>query len=275
MSLMLSSNGLTQDELEHLRLALSVFQDGTGWETIRKPKKQGDEKTYYAGYRQFERIVADVFGGIAPENKGIFDVFLPINNTDTYCGISCKMRSELDKALKDNGRVYIEMSNAAGEFMDKVRESVGKNFLNKPVEVGETLLALIADWHKNAPKNSGYEINLAESSFLVLLYNKKLNFGLYQYDLGLPRASKFAWSFPLPTRNNSQGSRRLVGYLKDSLAFEWYLHSGGQLKYYPLAKNAKWHSELFELEPLPKNIKSGILARAQEYFPDKWKLPNR
>ena len=140
MSLMLSSNGLNKEELERLRLALSVFQDGTGWETLRKPKKQGGDRTYYAGYRQFERIVADVFGGIAPENKGIFDVFLPINSTDTYYGISCKMRSELDKALKDDGRVYIEMSNAAGEFMDRVRESVGKNFLTKPAEVGMTLL---------------------------------------------------------------------------------------------------------------------------------------
>ena len=107
---MLSSKGLSKNEVERLRLALSIFQDGTGWETI-KPKKPGGERVYYAGYRQFERIVAEVFGGIAPENKGIFDVFIPIAGTDTHYGISCKMRSELDKALKDGGRVYIEMSN--------------------------------------------------------------------------------------------------------------------------------------------------------------------
>lgn len=268
---MLSSTGLTQNELERLRLALSVFQDGTGWETMKRSEAQGGGRIYYPGYRQFERIVADVFEGIAPENKGIFDVFLPIAGTDTYYGISCKMRGELDKALKDNGRVYIEISNAAGEFMDRVREKIGDDFLHKPADVGETLLSLITEWHKNAPKNSGYKVNLAESSFLVLLYNKKLKFGLYQYDLKLPKANKFTWSFPPPMRNNAQGSRRLVGYLNDILAFEWYLHSGGQLKYYPLAKNARWYSEIFELEPLPENIKSGVLERTKEYFPKKWK----
>ncbi len=271
MSLMLSSNGLTQEELERLRLALSIFQDGTGWETMKRPKKQGGGRIYYPGFRQFERMVADVFNGIAPENKGIFDVFLPVNDTDTYYGISCKMRAELDKALKDNGRVYIEMSNAAGKFMDRVQERVGKNFQDNPAEVGKALLALIAEWHKDAPKNSGYKVNLSESSFLVLLYNKKLKFGLYQYDLSLPKASRFTWSFPPPTRTDAQSSRRLVGKINDSLVFEWYLYSGGQLKYYPLAKNAKWHSELFELEPIPQNIESGILARIQEYFPGKWK----
>jgi hypothetical protein len=57
--------------------------------------------------------------------------------------------------------------------------------------------------------------------------------------------------------------------LKNSLAFEWYLHSGGQLKYYPLAKDAKWHSAPFELEPL-KERKLGLFSRIQEYFPEKW-----
>jgi hypothetical protein len=268
---MLSSNGLTNSELERIRLALSVFQDGTGWETIRKPDKQGGNKVYYAGFRQFERIVADVFGGIAPENKGVFDVFVPIKNTDMYYGVSCKMRSELNKALKIDGRVYIEMSNAAGEFMERVIADVGNNFLKKPAKVGKTILTLITEWHKNASKNSGYKINLDESSFLVLLYNKKLEFSLYQYELSLPRSDAFIWSFPPPKQSSKRDSRRLVGYLNGSLAFEWYLYSGGQFKYYPLAQNAKWHSGIFGLEPLPKNIKSGILARAKEYFPEKWK----
>jgi hypothetical protein len=265
---MLSSNGLSENEIERLRLALSIFQDGTGWETI-KSKKPGGERVYYPGYRQFERVIAEVFGGIAPENKGIFDVFIPIASTDTYCGISCKMRSELDKAVKDDGRVYIEMSNAAGEFMDRVRQKVGNGFQEKPDEVGETLISLIAEWHQNAGKNSGYKVDLAESSFLVLLYNKKLTFGLYQYELRLPNAKDFTWSFPSPARNTAQGSRRLVGYMQNSLAFEWYLHSGGQLKYYPSAQDAKWHSALFELEPL-KNRNSGLVSRIQEYFPKKW-----
>ncbi len=273
MSLMLSSNGPSANELEHLRLALSVFQDGSGWESIKKSKKQGNERRYYAGYRQFERIVADVFGGVAPENKGVFDVFVPLVGTDMHYGISCKMRSELNNALKDNGRVYIEMSNAAGEFMDNVKEKVGENFEKRPNDVGKTLLSLITRWHKNAGENSGYKINLAESSFLVLLYNKQLTFGLYQYDLLIPESTKFTWAFPPSTRKKGKDTRRLVGYYKDQIMFEWYLYSGGQLKYYPFVKNAKWHSEPFELEVLPENI--NLVSRAQEYFPDKWKLLKR
>src|SRR5574341_467475 len=140
MSLMLSSNGPSATELERLRLALSVFQDGSGWESIKKSKKEGGDRVYYPGYRQFERTVADVFGGDAPENKGIFDVFIPIPGTDKHFGVSCKMRSELNKALKDDGTVYIEMSNAAGEFMDNVKREVGSNFQKYPDRVGQTLL---------------------------------------------------------------------------------------------------------------------------------------
>jgi hypothetical protein len=99
MTLKLSSNGPSASELERLRLALSVFQDGSGWESIKKTKKQGGDRIYYAGYRQFERTVADVFGGIAPENKGIFDVFVPLPGTDTHFGVSCKIRRELNNAL--------------------------------------------------------------------------------------------------------------------------------------------------------------------------------
>lgn len=120
MSLLLSSGGPSARELEHLRLALSVFQDGSGWESIKNNRRQGGVRQYYAGYRQFERIIADVLGGVAPENKGIFDVFVPINGTDTHYGISCKMRNQLNGALRPAGRVYIEMSNAAGKFSDKV-----------------------------------------------------------------------------------------------------------------------------------------------------------
>ncbi|MEO8355442.1 MAG: hypothetical protein ABI621_05990, partial [Chloroflexota bacterium] len=232
MPLTLSSKGPSASELERLRLALSVFQDGSGWESIKKTKKQGSERIYYAGYRQFERIVADVFGGVAPENKGVFDVFVPLSGTDMHFGVSCKMRGELNNALKDNGTVYIEMSNAAGKFMDKVKQEVGKNFQKYPNDVGQTLLSLISGWHNNVAKNTGYKINLAESSFLVLLYTKQLTFRLYQYELPLPEATNFTWTFPQPKSKLTKDSRRLVGYHKDKVVFEWYLYSGGQLKYY-------------------------------------------
>jgi hypothetical protein len=273
MSLTISSGGLTNTEVEHIRLGLSVFQDGTGWETIHKRDQQGLTKVTFAGYRQFERLIADIFGGAAPEDKGIFDVLLPVKDSKRYYGISCKMKGELDKAEKVNGQVYIELSNAAGGFTDAVNAGVGIDFHDRPEQVGTTLLDLIGDWHKKAADNTGLDINLKESSFLVLLYNKKLRFRLYQYKLTLPRADQLTWRFPPSTKNPKQGSRRLAGYTADdALVLEWYLYSGGQLKYYPSSSNAHWVSKPFELEALPENIESGLAARAKEYFPKLWKL---
>lgn len=274
MSLTISSPGFSNHELEKLRLALSIFQDGTGWETIKLPKKAGGNRKYYAGYRQFERLVAELLGGVALENKAIFDVFVPLPNTESYYGISCKMRSELNKAEKNEGRVYIEMSNASGEFSDRVKKDVGEGFLDKPDEVGNTLLQVVNDWHQKAANRIGFNVNLKESSFLVLLYNKNLKFKLFQYGLELPSAKDFTWSFPLSIKNREQGTRRLVGYKEDCMIFEWYFLSGGQLKYYPLASDAKWTSNIFELEPLPENIATGITARAKNYFPEKWNRIN-
>lgn len=118
MPIMLSSKGPTYEEMERLRLALSVFQDGSGWERTRT--KGQDEYITYAGYRQFERVVAEVFGGIAPENKGIFDVLIRLPGaSNTWHGVSCKMRNALKDARKANGRAYIELANAAGKFTEK------------------------------------------------------------------------------------------------------------------------------------------------------------
>jgi hypothetical protein len=275
MSLTISSPGFSNQELEKLRLALSIFQDGTGWETIKLPKKAGGNRKYYAGYRQFERLVAELLGGVAPENKAIFDVFVPLPNTESYYGISCKMRSELNKAEKNEGRVYIEMSNASGEFSDRVKRDVGEDFLDKPNEVGDTLLKVVNNWHQMAANKIGFNVNLKESSFLVLLYNKNLKFKLFQYELELPSANQFTWGFPPSTKKREQSTRRLVGYKENSMIFEWYFLSGGQLKYYPLASEAKWTSHVFELEPLPKNVVTGITARARTYFPKKWNQINK
>ena len=50
---------------------------------------------------------------------------------------------------------------------------------------------------------------------------------------------------------------------------EWYGGSGGQLKFYPFAKDARWQSERFMLEPL-LDVEHGILAKAAAYFPKQW-----
>src|SRR5690349_761229 len=97
----------TSRETEQLRLALSSFRDGTGWE------REGEGGTTVAGWRQLERVVAEVLGGEAKENKGIFDVVLTSDsNRDTDYGISVKSK-ELSRStaiadLRDGrGRLYL------------------------------------------------------------------------------------------------------------------------------------------------------------------------
>ena len=98
-------------EVEKLRLILSTYQDGTGMSQDKKNKGRT-----LPGWRDFERAVALAFGGIAPENKAVFDVLLsgPERPGVTY-GLSCKMRGELDRLDRD-GRVTIELSNSAKKF---------------------------------------------------------------------------------------------------------------------------------------------------------------
>ena len=99
-------------EVEKLRLILSTYQDGTGMSQDKKNKGRT-----LPGWRDFERAVALAFGGIAPENKAVFDVLLsgPERPGAMYYGLSCKMRGELDRLDRD-GRVTIELSNSAKKF---------------------------------------------------------------------------------------------------------------------------------------------------------------
>jgi hypothetical protein len=63
----------------------------------------------------------------------------------------------------------------------------------------------------------------------------------------------------------------LVEQWKRVVSLEQDGQSGGQLKYYPLAKDALWASERFRLEPIPANRRTiDLAAKAQMYFPELW-----
>lgn len=81
----MSISTLTSTQVERIRLILSTYQDGTGQLTL----KSG---TTLPGWRDFERAVAHSLAGIGQENKAIFDVLIPKPGTNTFYGISCKMR---------------------------------------------------------------------------------------------------------------------------------------------------------------------------------------
>jgi hypothetical protein len=268
----------TDWQVEKLRLILSTYQDGSGMLASSKKMVLPTGMTL-PGWRDFERAVAAAFGGIAQESKNIFDVV--IKETEyphsTY-GISCKMRGELDRIInsKRDGRVTMELSNSAKKFWTRL-ETEGiyqeSNYREKPTEAGVALVKVVRSWHEIESRAKDGKIDLNKSSYLALSWNKKGEYQLHQFSLDLPDPSTLHWYFPTKkTKKGEQPADRLCGNDETGTVFEWYGTSGGQLKYYPLAKTALWASDTFRLEPLPslEDMEYGILAKAKIYFPMKW-----
>ena len=267
MALPLIHRPPTANEVERLRLILSTFQDGTGMLQL------GGDFTL-PGWRDFERATALAFKGQAQESKAIFDVLLPDEEREgIFYGLSCKMRSELNRISRD-GRVTIEVSNSAGQFWKglQVRGLNQGNYKNSPGDAGTSLIETVNGWHDVVSTDRGGAIDIHNSYYLVLSWNKTGDYQLHQFSLILPDADEITWSFPVLGRGAAPETvgRRLAGNDGNGNLFEWYGESGGQLKYYPLAANAVWSSDVFRLEPLG-NIEYGIINKAKAYFPKKWK----
>lgn len=252
----------TPIQLERLRLLLSTYQDGTGMLHC------ADGSTL-PGWRDFERSVALAFGGKAQESKSIFDVLiLPPVSSKKSIGISCKMRKELNQALK-YGKVVIELSNSAGKFWDVLSKDGMRSMADVVYseKAGKLIIDLVGNWHDAVKEN----VDLERSFYLVLQYNSKSNdYKLYQFPLLLPQPQSLTWRLRESKSGNSD-SRCLIGLRGDSILLEWYGSSGGQLKYYPTTHEAVWQSDVFKLEPLPHSESGyGIVQKAQTYFPSKW-----
>lgn len=86
----------------------------------------------------------------------------------------------------------------------------------------------------------------------------------------MPDPKQINWYFPNFRNESGVLARRLIGDDEAGTLFEWYGESGGQLKYYPLAQNALWTSERFQLEPLRKDAEYGLLEKVAMYFPELW-----
>jgi len=248
----------TAHEVEKLRLILSTFQDGSGMLFV---KNQGT----LPGWRDFERSVALVFGGVAQESKAIFDVLIPDpNRPGVHYGISCKVRNLL-RDVDRKGRVSVEVSNSLGKFWDAL-DRAGLNhqtYAQKPDRVGETILNLVESWYSPLSLANGGNTNLDGSFYLVLQWDRtSKRYQLYQFPLRFPNPGDISWEVT---------GRRLIGRDATGVLFEWYGLAGGQLKYYPLVDKAIWTSQRFQLEPLPLNdMGYGILRKVSEYFPELW-----
>lgn len=264
MSLPFVNRHPTSREVEKLRLILSTYQDGTGM-LVREGRT-------LPGWRDFERAVALAFGGEAQESKAIFDVLLSrTDRPELKYGLSCKMRSELNKIAR-TGRVSLELSNSAGQFWDylKTKGITQANYRDEPLEVGRSLIEVVEGWHYAVSIERGGNVDLSQSSYLVLSWNNAGVYQLHQFSLTLPDPNSLRWYFPSVARHGSESpARRLSGNDDSGTLFEWYGESGGQLKYYPFASAAIWESGPFQLEPLGE-MEYGILAKSASYFPELW-----
>jgi len=257
----------TEREVERLRLILSTYQDGTGM-------LQVENGMTLPGWRDFERAIALAFSGEAQESKAIFDVLIPNERRPGIrYGLSCKMRRELNKIAR-TGRVSLELSNSSGQFWDylRTRGIDQRNYRDRPIDVGVALIEVVESWHRAVGIEHGGNVDLSQSSYLVLSWNPARHYQLHQFPLIMPNPRDLNWHFPVNRRGEL--GRRIAGDDERGTLFEWYGESGGQLKYYPLATNAIWVSELFQLEPLG-DIEYGILNKAALYFPEKWAGINR
>ncbi len=239
----------TNEQFEKLRLILSTYQDGSG---------QNDEG-YSPGWRDFERAVAATFEGRALESKYVFDVIVPPKDGSSSYGISCKMRGELeytiDKTIKDQvkkGRVSMELANSAKKFWGRLKDrGIDETiYKKKPTESGITLVEHIKSLHDAVSIENGGIVDLSKSSYLVLQWGKNNWYQLFQFPVYLPDPRTLFWHYPIKTQKDGTEIQAvgLVGKDEYGTIFQWYGDSGGQLKYYPLVKNALWKSPRFQLE---------------------------
>lgn len=247
----------TAQEIELLRLTLSTFQDGSGMINL------GSGETL-PGWRDFERAIAWTFDGLALESKAIYDVLLPVPESPGLSyGISCKSRQEL-RLVDQDGRITIELSNAAGEFWDMLRalDIHEQNYAAHAERAGQALIQRVSEWHSAVDVSRGGGVITARSIFLSLQYQRKnREYQLFQFPIQLPDPKQIEWAV---------FGRHLIGRLAGRVILEWYGLSGGQLKYYPHQDTAAWKSERFWLEPLPQDLEAGVRNKIRTYFPERW-----
>lgn len=271
-SLPLIDREMTDSEFERFRLLLSTFQDGSGMLMTA-------DGTTLPGWRDFERTIANLFDGKNQENKAIFDVVVADSIKPVQYGISCKMRSELDRVQRD-GKATIELSNSSKKFNDylKAKELLPADYRNRAHDVGIGLIESVERWKELVGLTNGGMIDLEKSGYLVLLYNRTRNYQLFWFGCRLPNPRALYWYYPeIKTKS---GESKPGGHLNGDLdsgsrIFEWYGDSGGQLKYYPAAETALWKSPQFKLEPLSEQAKLfGLSKKAESYFPAQWAQTN-
>lgn len=262
----------TPDELEYIRLAFSTFCDGSGMTMLENGQT-------VPGWRDIERALAATLGGIAPEGKQIFDVFLPsTENPAVVYGVSAKSKELSRKTaiadLEGDGRVYMEMANSPAKFWALLRPTgvTESDFLAQrhAEKIGPAVLNLVEKWHqedaaKYAMENPGKTISLADSAYLTVSNSKgrkavPRQYQIHSFDLSFPAG--ITWKF-----NSSACLRGFDPSFPDEVLLDWYGLSGGQLKYYPRASTARYKSPPFTLVA-PHQL--DLVAKIARYWPSEF-----
>lgn len=264
-------------ELTRFKLTLSAYQDGRG---MLFDKERG---VYLPGWRDFERVVTDVFQGICLESKHVFDVLIPSPDVPTmYVGISCKTAAApKGHKLHEELQVRMELSNANAQFKAELaRHGINADAGEWSTDAARTaavLIGLIHSWHHSSLVNlkgavgtdgkSAFDcsqrvkqVDLDRSMYLTLFYDQFGHYRLDSFDLTLPDPNLLTWSH---SNRNIQGRDR-----NGRLILEWYPGSGGQLKYYPLFDQARWSSDIFTLQDPPCRVRPSELAAS--YYQGEW-----
>lgn len=244
--------------MEQVRLLLSTYCDGSGASIKKVPWTVPD-------YRDFERVTAAVCEGSSAEDKGIFDVSVPVPNGKPY-GISCKMAGP--GLVSDPLTAFMELSNSAKKFEDDFL-SKGYDWINNPAHAGNAAVELVMSWHEEVRA----EIDLAHSCYLLLTHSTNWRqYKLSTFNLNLKHADPKQMDWQMRLHGKTKQPNSIVGTWtnngKTHRLWEFYPLSGGQLKYSPLWEWATWQSDWFELEQPPQH---SLITKAQQYFPDLWK----
>lgn len=244
---------LTVGELERLRLVLSTFQDGSGWEKIGG--------NTLVGYRQFERALAEVLNGVARESKALFDV-LAVRTTfggNRLVGYSCKAKRELNPS--GQSEIYIEVGNAGSAYrkhLEKAGLKDTSDYAARPDVAGSQVLKYIEALHIADCALTGASVQ--DSCYFVLLYDASgTHFECFEIPLDVMSHAAILWTAP---------GQHVRGTLNGRKAVEYYW-GVGQVKFYVPVAEATWRSGIFQMEPLAGSAKS-LGARAEEAFPDAW-----
>ncbi|MEM1213196.1 MAG: hypothetical protein AAGI68_12970 [Planctomycetota bacterium] len=268
----------TASEVIWLQCAFSTFADGSG-----DPRKAGDT---IANWRDYERVFRQFYGGVAPEGKQVYDVFIELDTPGHWAGLSIKSKclGQYSK-FPFAEQAYLELTNSprkmwGGLSVYGLHESDWGN-PDKAQEIGSHLLDVVTSWHDDAKDffrppdgKTCSSIEPTDSIYLNVSYsepNKQMrrSYRIDAFDMRLMRPDTWVYR---PGKNGQ--IRSIMGMLNGNTIWDWYANSGGQLKYYPPFSAAHFSTPIFDT--LNPGQAENLEDKMTKYWPEmsgRWSTP--